>query len=262
MKTSLLKLYTFIAILYTLSACTVQEEIYFNKDFSGKFSYSLDLANLKSTMASMQSTFGDSLKSETDEMNFPPEMKESFKNQEKMKEFTEIAGISNFKTDITDAGLISMSFDFKDIESLNKAYNKLASKNDVNNMFGMGDQNTGGGFMPGIPPNEDANKENTTNQKKEDFNYFVRKGNTITFKKPRKQVGETEMNGMNEQMEMFKGMGEVFTYQTKLTFDKKVKKIKAKNVENYSDANSVTIKMTTKDLTSNLPNPEIIIQLK
>jgi hypothetical protein len=239
--------------LFTLASCTIQEEVHFNKDFSGKMNYSLDMGSMMGMMAGMT----NALDSSKEDMKFKPEMMASMFDGIK-----DLEGVSNFNSAVGEDGKITFSFDFKNLDALNRAYNRLSNSK---NMDKLGK----GNFMPGMPPASEDSTETSTEpsvveeaKPDETFVYFAKEGKDLVFRRPKMGGESADLQGMGDQMEMLKGMGEMLKVETKLTFDRKIKKAEAKGIDLSDKAEkSVLMKLDFQALRKET-TPEVRIRLK
>jgi hypothetical protein len=253
MKKYLIKLSFLLYGLFTLASCTIQEEIHFNKDLSGKMNYSLDLGGMTAMMAGMT----NALDSAKEDSKLKPEMMASMFDGIK-----DLEGVSNFKSGAGEDGKITFSFDFKDLDALNRAYNRLSNSKNMSKLGGNGS------FMPGMPPVGDdstavATEPSVEEDKPDDkFVYFAKEGKDLVFRRPKMGGESADLQGMGDQMEMLKGMGEMLKMETKLTFDRKIKKADAKGIElSEKEDKSLLMKMDFQALRKET-TPEVRIRLK
>ena len=251
-----MKLHPGLLIIFVLflSNCSIQEEIHFKKDFSGNLTYSINLSQVK-MFAGMLSNELDSTNKGSDELDFSSGLSDGMMKSS-FGEVGDIEGISNFKSNLDESGIINFSFDFANIDALNRAYNQLNS--DKN----MGDL-PGGGFTPGPAPSEEQEKP-VEKEPKEDFEFFKVKGKTLTYRRPQVDLDQEEMKDMPISMDAFQGLGDIFSLETKFTFDRKVKKVDASQITiAEQESKMVDLKLGMKNLTSTQNAPaEVVIKLK
>jgi hypothetical protein len=120
------KIFNFSLIAISIFLCTacfdLHEEILFNKNGSGNFTFKIDMSQLKTFF---ESDNGFTQTSATKEKNNPTDKLDSkfdaFKNQ-----LSQIEGISNIKQNLDTTNIIvSISFDFKNITALNNGMSLL-----------------------------------------------------------------------------------------------------------------------------------------
>ncbi|HNI45657.1 MAG TPA: hypothetical protein PK230_13225, partial [Chitinophagales bacterium] len=116
-------LYTaFLALVLTsFSACfTMTEEVTLRSNGSGSFARTVDMSQL---LGMMSMFMPDSLKDSLDfsKMDF----------NEMTARFVGLNGISNVKSDYDKSGIITLSFDFKNLTALNSAITKGTQKDDM-----------------------------------------------------------------------------------------------------------------------------------
>ncbi|HNL07018.1 MAG TPA: hypothetical protein PKH93_05540 [Chitinophagales bacterium] len=122
-------LYTaFLALVLTsFSACfTMTEEVTLRSNGSGSFARTVDMSQL---LGMMSMFMPDSLKDSLDfsKMDF----------NEMTARFVGLNGISNVKSDYDKSGIITLSFDFKNLTALNSAITKGTQKDDMTKELGL-----------------------------------------------------------------------------------------------------------------------------
>ena len=124
-------------ILFSLFGCTacfdIQEDVFFNKDGSGNFSFIINLEQVKSMMAMFDDGKSNDKVSKTKPMtkSSPNEVLNSDFEKTKLN-LLKTEGISNVKIiEDTIHFKFGLSFNFKDIAVLNKAMNKLFEDDSV-----------------------------------------------------------------------------------------------------------------------------------
>jgi hypothetical protein len=254
MKKYFLNFIGFIGLLASLASCSIREEIHFNKDFSGDFRYTVDFSGMVGMMSSLPQN--DSIKKDNFEM--PTEMMTGL--SEGLKD---LEGISSLDVQNQEKGKLIISFKFKDIKALNRAYNKLANNNNK-----AGSLKGNPAFMPGdlpddttgvdIPPPPPVEEE----KPKEDFVYFSQEGKNLVYRRPKFDMNSSEMKDLGGQMDMLKGMGDFLKMETVLTFDRKIKKSTVKDIDQSDKTdNSITLKLDLGKISQG-PKPEVLIKLK
>ncbi len=244
-------LYLLLVSVICFSSCKVQEDIQFKKDLSGTMSYTLDLSMMRTLSAQMgnMKMEGDSLGKE----KAPSDINDMFKGLDsiakspKLGELSEIPGLSNIKAQMI-ADKFNVSFDFKDLNALNKAYTLINSQSDPAKMA------NGGGFTPGEAPSEKAIDVNTMPV----YSYFKSKGSELIYSRPNKKAGEGDKNSISNMGGA--EMNNMFEHNIHISFDKKVKSMKAKNITATQDGNDINIKSTLQDLMKE--GTELKIKLK
>lgn len=122
MKSKILPFLLTVFALFGLTGCfELEEKAHFNKDGSGNYQFTIDLAQLGSFINMMEAM--DSNK-DVEEASPKDEIKKGF--EESKSELADIKGISNV-TPIEDEEnfRFGFSFDFKDINALNAGMNKI-----------------------------------------------------------------------------------------------------------------------------------------
>jgi hypothetical protein len=180
------------ALLFITSACTLEQHVHFNKDWSGSITYKID-------MSGMQALMGDSAGGEgSQSMLSDPAVQTS------IDEMRDMEGISNVRIDEdTVNGIYTIGFDFANLERLNEG-------------------------MAGANLTERAgNPAAKTGADQSDHQYFVLKGKKLIFQMPTPAPSEEEEAATEDMGEM----GEMMRYNLKITVDKdkEIKKIKASN---------------------------------
>jgi DNA-binding transcriptional regulator of glucitol operon len=245
MKNSLL--FCGLMLLLSLSACKVQEEIHFNKDLSGSLRYTLDLSAMRAMSAQMKNMRPD--KDDTTGTAQPPNelgtlnALDTLQGSQLTMPFAGIQGLSNLKGS-SQNGVIEISFNFKDLNALNQAYDMFGDQGKALTM-GMT-----GGFKTGEMPTEEPQP------KKEVYPYFATKSGYLVFSRPKKEQAK---EGKTQGGDMGKQMGAMFEHRTVLTFDKTVRKVKAKNATPQQDEHQITLKSSLQELGN---GAEIKIKLK
>jgi hypothetical protein len=227
-----ISIFYLLGCLWLLSACQVQEEIHFKQDFSGQMTYTLDLSGMKA-MTQMMQNMGDSTLTNPQGKAPDIEMNQMLDSLPKLPQFAEIQrlkGISEVRTENRE-GKLQFSFNFADLEALNTAYDRLSNSSKILGSLGSGQ----GGFNIGETPTE----SNEPAKEEKVFQYFAKKGKTLTYRRP-KTVQE-EMKDAPPQMEMMKSMGQLFKFETRLTFDRKVGKTTQKNAEISTEEKALTV---------------------
>jgi hypothetical protein len=184
-----------IVFSFWLSSCTIVQEYHFNKDFSGNTKLSIDMGSLMQMMSGMDST-GASIQSMKDSLNFV-----FTESAEKLQEL----GMKNIKFGWKDTSyVLFMSYDFDNIETLNKALNSTNTQNAAL----------------------------TKTLSNEPHNYFTLKGKTLTYKGPKSD---------KEAPKDMESMEDYYQYSLIFTFDKKVIKVDNPGVSLSPDGKKVEL---------------------
>jgi hypothetical protein len=203
-------------ILIFCSSCTIEQVYHFNKDFSGSTRLSIDMKSFMQMMAGMDSTGKPSLNMK-DSLNFL--------FSENAKALEEI-GIKNIKLGWQDSSdVFFMSYDFDNIETLNKAMNSVNSQN--------------------------ATFSNTIGT--EAHTYFSTKGKKLIYK------GQKSEKGSSKEME---SMSEYYHYALIFTFDRKIKKVDNPNVMLFPDCKRAELKGSMLEILKADFNSDITFKLK
>lgn len=111
MKKRILNFTLAAAILLFAFGCSIKQEIYFNKDFSGKYKYTYDFTEYVSYMGGEEDS--DSLMMKNEDF-------EEYLNTV-VTELKKIEGINNVKyLNDADHGLVYFQYDFDNVNALNK----------------------------------------------------------------------------------------------------------------------------------------------
>ena len=111
MKKRILNFALAAAILLFTFGCSIKQEIYFNKDFSGKYKYTYDFTEYVSYMGGEEDS--DSLMMKNEDF-------EEYLNTV-VTELKKIEGINNVKyLNDADHGLVYFQYDFDNVNALNK----------------------------------------------------------------------------------------------------------------------------------------------
>lgn len=223
----------FFVTLFT--SCSIQEEVLFQKDFSGTYKYKLDLSEM------MQSLGGGAEELPLEEFNSP----------ERAKELAEALGLNTATIGMDKEGILKITFDFKNLDELNQAYSRL--------------QGTMSQAMGAGAGNDMSQLKNI-----ETYEYFQRKGKKLTFTKPIKSMEENEelpidmeeMQGMLEQMEDALKAEMIIKFE-----NRKIKKIQPSNMNVEQKENAITIitdlnKTLNSEKNTQQETPKVTIKLK
>ena len=212
---NVLKTILFLLIL-TLFSCTITQEYHFNRDFSGSTKLSIDMASFMQMMAGMDST-GNSTQNLHDSLNLVFE-----ESAQKLKDL----GVKNIKLGWQEnSDILSMSYEFDNIDILNKALNS-------------------------------ANEQNAALSKTistEPHIYFSRKGKTLNYFGPKSD---------KESPKEMESMSEYYQYELIFTFDRKVKKVDNPNVTLSPDGKKVQLKGSMFKIIRSDFNSDIKFKLK
>jgi len=205
-----------LAISFT--SCTITQEFQFNKDFSGNTRLSIDMGSLMEMMSGMDSS-GIQTKNMKDSLDF-------VFNESKFK--LDSMGIKNIKYGWEDgSNILFMSYDFDNIETLNKSIN---ASNKGNAAFGKA-----------------INSEPHT--------YFTLKGKNLTYKGP-KSNNET---GNSPDMESMK---DYYKYNIVFTFERKIKKSDNPNFVISPDGKKAELRGSMFEIIKPGYNSDITFKLK
>jgi len=215
-----MKKISFIAglLVLFLTSCTITQEYHFKKDFSGTAKMTIDMGTFMDMMAGMDSTGTQSLDMK-DSLDFA--FKESAEKLEGI-------GVSNINYGWQDDDKVMfLSYDFPDIEVLNKAMNA----------------------------SDDGNSAFMKNEDNDDHVYFIRKGKTLTYegvKSKNDSINTSEMASMKDY----------YKYKLIFTFDRKVKKVDNPNISLSENKKEATLSASLFDVIRPEYNSTIKFKLK
>jgi hypothetical protein len=203
----LLGIFTLLGLL--LASCSIQQQVHFNKDFSGTTTISVQMGNMMNMAKSLSkdSTEGRSFDFEKD-----------------VKELESLTGISNVKFKKDNEGNVMVSYDFADIETLNKTFGRTS----IN-----------------APENDP------------DFKAFEVRGKKLTYHAPKSygmDVAEKEGN-----MDMLKNM---LDYKLIFSFDRKIRKVDNKSATISEDKKSLTIEGNMDEMMSKSVDLGMTVKLR
>lgn len=208
----------FSLLLIMLQSCSVVQNFHFNKDFSGQYEVEIDMSQLI-TFAIMFDTTGA-----VDAEKMMAEIALSFDSLDVIGKYNELEGISNAYAGVNGQKLL-ISYDYTDIESLNKAYTELGEILDsTSGTMGEGMGMGFGGFDIG---NSNSGQKTFFTLEKKKLSFTMSEGNPLEM-----GTEDVEIEGMEgvDPEEMMSGMAEMFDISTNFTFDRKVKKVETKGM--------------------------------
>jgi len=192
------------------SACSITNQVHFNKDYSGNYAMIVDLGDMMEMAKSFDPSMEDSLSIDGDPLGelISEEDRARFDSM-----FASMEGISNANYVVDKDYVMTMSFDFEDIDALNGLFEKWMSDaaDAANSQPEFGDMGGLGGFGSMAAPS------------------FTKDGKTIihTAEMPLDpgQMGEAE--GMDDMdiSSMMDGFAGMMDYQVVMTFDRKIKSV-------------------------------------
>lgn len=126
------KLLVAILTIFLFTGCiNITEEIFLEKDGSGKYVMSLDMEKMMEMVDMMKALAPDSAKGK--DMDMDGSLMDSLQNS--MGDLSSVPGITEFRKEKKDKNTYQISFRFKDIKALNDAMRKrnekAANKDDV-----------------------------------------------------------------------------------------------------------------------------------
>ena len=206
----------FLTLFFT--SCTITQEFHFKKDFSGSAKIAIDMGKFMDMMAGMDST-GTQSAGMKDSLDFA--FKES---AEKLEE----VGVTNIDYGWQNNDQIMfLSYDFRDIEVLNKAMNA----------------------------SDDGNSSFIKNEDNDDHVYFVRNGKTLIYEGVKSQNDSLNSNEMASMKDYYK-------YKLIFNFDRKVKSLDNPNISLSEDKKKATLSTSLFDVIRPEYNSTIKFKLK
>lgn len=200
------------------TSCTITQEFHFKKDFSGSAKIAIDMGTFMDMMAGMDST-GTQSAGMKDSLDFA--FKESAEKLEGI-------GVTNIEYGWQDDDKVMfLSYDFADIEVLNKAMNA----------------------------SDDGNTSFMKNEDNDDHVYFTRKGKTLIYKGVKSKNDSINNNEMASMKDYYK-------YELIFNFDRKVKKVDNPNISLSENNKKATLKASLFDVIRPEYNSTIIFKLK
>jgi len=214
------KLFLIIGVFVLLiSSCTIKQEYQFNDDFSGTAISTVDMSML---MGFMQGQMA-----EGEQMNMKDTLEKSLVA---IAEQLKIVGATNIKYSWdNEISLLSISYDFSDIELLNKA---------------LSNQNATGDILKGI--NASHATPSFSNKGKKKVIYHAAKLNKDAIK----------------DVEQMESMKDYYKYELVIKFNKKIKKHSSKNAKLSADGKSISLEGSLFDLFDPELNTDIDFKLQ
>jgi hypothetical protein len=188
--------------LMFLASCTITQEYHFNKDFSGNYNMEMEVGELITMLKAMDTT-GNMTALDTLDQQF----KDISKNYEDAGAKNVEAGWKN------DKNTIFITFDFKDVESLNSILKNTGENADF---LSLG-----------------SNSEPVS---------FTHKGTKFL------SVDLPEINSDTGSLKELEQMKDMLTIETIFSFDRKIKKISNENAEISPDKKSFKFESKIGDM--------------
>lgn len=192
-----------------MSACAINNEVHFNKNYSGTYALYVDFGD----MIDMVKSFDPSMADEG-EGNFIDETMSAEDREEMKQKIDQIEGISNSSFEVIEESRMELKFDFDDVESLNRAFSEIQSALQEENEM-MAESMTGMESM-GLPK-------------------FTKNGKVISHGAsfPADQLPEGPLDSLDQMggdgmMDMVMGM---MDYTVELSFDRKIKSVDIDGVD-------------------------------
>lgn len=202
----------FSALIALMTSCSFKQNVAFNKNWSGSMNCELDMRQM---LPMMEVEGGEKAVSMIEE----PE------TLEKIKLLKSTKGVSKVDVKEVEKGLYAFSFEFDDLNSLNKSANIMFS---------------------------DSGSVN-------EFVYFnLKDKNTLFFTMPKNGDGSPETETTEEPTGM-----EGFNYELSLKFPRKIASIETKNAATISnDRKEIKYTFDILSMESSSFSPDILIKLK
>jgi len=202
-----------------IASCSITQEYHFNKDLSGTSSTTVDVSMLKGFMGGMDSTGSADKTLDSLGLAFA-----------EVSSKLEEAGAKNVKYGWNeDKTILSISYDFSDLDNLNKC---LTADNSSDKLLGVMGESSG--------------KISFSGNKK-----------ALQYKVPKKSVMDSTLNTTEMQ-----SMKDYYKYSLILSFDQKIKSIDNKAATISEDGKKVTMNCSLLDLASPTFNSDILVKLK
>ncbi len=115
-----------LILMFSLSSCfDIKEEITINKNGSGIYTFELDMSQMITMLESMKTMTDSTATEEEENDDISEKMRED--TDDKLSALAAVKGISRVKDNSEpEKGIARYQFDFKDIESLNAAYQVMS----------------------------------------------------------------------------------------------------------------------------------------
>lgn len=209
MKNSLIY-FLALGLVVLMSACTMTNEVHFNKNYSGTYALDVDFGDMMEMVKSFDPSMEDMA-----EGDFMDEAMSSEEREELKQEINAIDGISNTSFEVIEKTRLEFKFDFDDVESLNRAFTGIQSAFKEDNEMMAGGMDGMGSL--GLPE-------------------FKKDGKVISHSAtfPADQIPEETMDeldavgGTDGMMDMMAGM---MDYSVVLSFDRKIKSVEIDGVD-------------------------------
>lgn len=204
---------SFLLIIVLFTSCTITQEFHFNKDFSGNYKSTIDMTQFVDMINSLDSTSQgtDDFKDSLDLI-----LSQTVKKLDS-------AGVSNLKYGWNDNKFLYISYDFANIDVLNKALNKS-------------------GMNENTPGNEN-------------FIFFIRNGKTLIYQGV--SPDETTKGGAD-----LGAMKDYYKYKAIFTFERKIKKTDNPIYKISNDKHTAEMEAPLFDITKKDFNLKIRFKLK
>ncbi|TAF66963.1 MAG: hypothetical protein EAZ55_04655 [Cytophagales bacterium] len=118
----IIRLIVLLCIVGGLFSCVVQENIYFNEDYSGTMEYEVDAVTFMAMQGLDTLVGNDSNEDGKKEILHFQQIMDSLQKPALANYFESLGGISNYTLRVEREYEFSIRFDFADIQALNKAY--------------------------------------------------------------------------------------------------------------------------------------------
>lgn len=124
MKIQSFLLWASFACVAVFQSCTIATTIHFNRDFSGNYTLVMDMSEFISMAAMFDTT--DNTQGQQDEAI--AEMRHAIDSMGVQDIYQGISGVHNAKVDLSDDGVLTIAFDFDNVQSLHAASSALEEK--------------------------------------------------------------------------------------------------------------------------------------
>lgn len=202
MKQSLIYFLGFVITLI-MSACAMNNEVHFNKNYSGTYALYVDFADMVDMVKSFDPSMAD-----MGEESFVDEIMSAEEREEMKQKINQIEGIGNASFEVIEESKMEFKFDFDDVESLNGAFSEIQAA---------------------VKEDNEVVSDNMAGMDGLSLQTYTRSGKVISHSAsfPVDQLPAETMDGLDQMggegmMEMMMGM---MDYTIVLSFDRKIKSV-------------------------------------
>ena len=224
MKSRLLFFLSLCIGAMALQSCSIATTVHFNKDFSGEYAIVMDLSEFMGMAAMFDST------GTMDQNSMTAQMRHKLDSLDLAGTYNGMSGIRNAKTEVSDEGVMTISFNFDNVESLNASFLRMKEKAEQDAAAGV--------EMDEMMPTDLLGGGNQS---------YVRQGKKITHVFSSEDDTSGLFSGDDaDQLEMFSSM---IDYTYTMTFDRKVKSADVKGLNIIEkDAHAIKMRVDFGDL--------------